>query len=128
MTKTTQQCDGCHYELANKQLLKDMLFLFEQNKQMKKMKCIIESGNDGEDGSLLGWSFDFCSACNEVARIIGRECYVKTKPIPRGKNGAMWAFMHEGKTKWIRISPSLSAECFHPYENCKPIPDSSFFA
>ena len=122
-----KQCDGCAHELANKQLLKDMLFLFKQNKQLKKMKCIIEIGNDGGDPSLVGSSFDFCCACNEVARIIGEECYVKTKPIPRGKNGALWVFVHDGRTKWIRVSPSPCAESFRPLENCKPVINHTSF-
>lgn len=123
-------CDTCcAYELANEQLRRDVVAIFGEMKQIKEsMKYIIETGNDGGDSSVVGWSFDFCAACNEVARIMGKECYVKTKPIGRGKKSALWPFIHDGRTKWIRVKQLPSAEDFPAYAGCIPVPDSSFFA
>ena len=96
--------------------------------KLRQMKYIIETGNDGGTASVVGWTHDFGSACNEVARIVGTDCYVKIQPINRGKNGAIWNFVHEGKTKWLRVLKMPSAETYGALDGCSPVRDASLYA
>ena len=96
--------------------------------QPENMKYIIETGNDGGEARLVGWTHDFGSACTEVARIVGHDCYVKIQPINRGKNGAIWNFVHEGKTKWLRVLKMPAAETYGAMDGCSPARDASLYA
>lgn len=96
--------------------------------KLRQMKYIIETGNDGGTASVVGWTHDFGSACNEVARIVGTDCYVKIQPINRGKNGAIWNFVHEGKTKWLCVLKMPSAETYGALDGCSPVRDASLYA
>lgn len=68
------------------------------------MKYIIEFGCDGGESKIIGWAHDVTQALCEVSRIIGKETFEKIPPLKRGKSGFLFNFVHQNKTKYIKIS------------------------
>ncbi len=88
------------------------------------MKYIIEIGNDGGESRFVGWVHDLSGSMCEVSRIIGKECFLGSKPIKRGRNGLLWNFQQGDKTRWIRVLPIQSAELYPTIVGCTPVRNS----
>jgi len=90
------------------------------------MPYLIEKGTDGSDTTTVCITATRRSALNAVKRIVGVDCFRQIKPLPRGKDGLLFNFVHEGRTQWLRIL-NVSDKAGYTLKGCTPVPNPSMY-